>query len=92
MLRQASVDIKANPLLVEACPQSIAFCQQNLMQEADKDDGGKIEECLKEEFRKKHIIKHGDTAKCLREVAKVVETASISIEVRVTSIRGPIKA
>ena len=94
LLRQASVDIRANPALVTACPIAIKVCrkrQQQRQQQGGTDvvpvdankDGGRIEECLKRQFLAKTLAKHGDGAKCIHEVAKIIETASRDLEVDV---------
>ena len=39
VMRSASVDIRANPRVVAACPRSIAYCTN---QNSQKDDSGKV--------------------------------------------------
>ena len=79
LMAEAAVDIRANPQLAKECPNSISACRTSLKIRPEDEDGGQIEECLKDKFRRKRL--NEDPPSCLTEVAKLIGAESMDIEI-----------
>lgn len=78
-LRDAALDYRANPQLIQHCPLSIASCQSTLDDTLDKsltEYGGKVEECLRTKFKSGDL---NDGKPCSRTVAKLIEATNVDI-------------
>ena len=81
MIRDEAQDFRANAIIVQECPRSIDHCKMKL--ENDKLDprtayyGSKVEECLKNLFKKGDI---DDGEKCSKAIATLIEATNIDIQ------------
>ena len=79
-VRDEAKDYRANPIILTECPSTIKSCQQELDRAIDNRTsfyGSKIEECLRNSFKKGEIL-DGET--CTKAIAGLIEATNIDIK------------
>lgn len=80
-IRDEALDYRANPILLTECPSTIKSCEAELAQDQPDtrttDYGSKIEECLRDKFKKGDVP---DGRLCSKAIAKLIEAANIDIQ------------
>ena len=79
-VRDEAKDYRANPIILTECPSTIKSCQQELDRAIDNRTsfyGSKIEECLRDSFKKGEIL---DGEGCTKAIASLIEATNIDIK------------
>ncbi|KAL3859180.1 hypothetical protein ACJMK2_009410 [Sinanodonta woodiana] len=80
IIKEAAKDYRQDPVLAKACKMEIQmYCREELEKlETDGDDGGQIEECLKERLFDKKI---NQSSRCFQEVLRLSVEVKIDVNV-----------
>jgi len=82
-IRDAAQDYRANAIILQECSKSIGVCEKKIASATDKPDkrtslyGSKIEECLKDLFKKAEIV---DGEHCSAAIATLIEATHLDIQ------------
>ncbi|KAL3859182.1 hypothetical protein ACJMK2_009412 [Sinanodonta woodiana] len=80
IIKEAAKDYRQDPVLAKACKTEIQmYCREELEKlETDGDDGGQIEECLKERLFDKKI---NQSSRCFQEVLRLSVEVKIDVNI-----------